>query len=285
MKLRWTSMRETSRPLRTILGQYANYVRSAVPLRTFLPKVTLSITKGDFLIRTAENWKDVESVLKLRYEVFLREGLNLNFPLGMDVDRWDPLADHLMVIDTRNGQLIGTYRLISSSFSNDFYSQSEFELAPFLTTLGGKLELSRACIKASYRSTAAISLLWRGIAAYANAVGARYLFGCASIKTMDRHVADDLIGYFRKEGMFETKEGVTPHPNFRMPAASSPRDPNAPPLSVREAIPPLLGSYLRAGAKVLCEPALDRSFKCLDFLTVLDFANINAAFERRYLSA
>jgi len=277
-------MRETSRPLRTILGQYANYVRSAVPLRTFLPKVTLSITKGDFLIRTAENWKDVESVLKLRYEVFLREGLNLNFPLGMDVDRWDALADHLMVIDTRNGALIGTYRLISSSFSNDFYSQSEFELAPFLTTLGGKLELSRACIKAEYRSTAAISLLWRGIAAYANAVGARYLFGCASIKSMDRNVADQLVGYFKKEGCFEERPGVAPHANFKMPDAK-PRTEPAPPISVREAIPPLLGSYLRAGAKVLCEPALDRSFKCLDFLTVLDFANINAAFERRYLSS
>ncbi len=285
MKLRLNSMRESSRPLRTILGQYANYVRSAVPLRNFLPKVTMSITKGDFLIRTAESWKDVESVLKLRYEVFLREGLNLNFPLGMDVDRWDPLADHLMVIDQRNHQLIGTYRLISSSFSNDFYSASEFELAPFLTkTLGGKLELSRACIKAEYRSTAAISLLWRGIAAYANAVGARYLFGCASIKTMDRGVADQLMDYFRQEGLFENKEGVFPLPNYRMPEATPRTEPLAP-LKVREAIPPLLGSYLRAGAKVLCEPALDRSFKCLDFLTVLDFTNINAAFERRYLSS
>jgi putative hemolysin len=278
-------MIESSRPIRTIIGQYANYVLAALPLRNFLPKVTMSITKGEFLIKTAENWKDVESVLKLRYEVFLREGLNLNFPLGMDVDRWDPLADHLMVIDTRNQALIGTYRLVSSSFSNDFYSASEFELAPFLRdTLGGKLELSRACIRAEYRSTAAISLLWRGIASYANVVGARYLFGCASIKSMDRHVADTLLDYFKGEGLYEEKAGVHPLPSFQM-AAAVPRTEPAAPVNVREMIPPLLGSYLRAGAKVLCEPALDRSFKCLDFLTVLDFANINKAFERRYLSS
>ncbi len=275
---------EGHKPLRTILGQYANYVKAARPLRGFLPKIPISIVKGNFLIKTANNWPEVESVLKLRYEVFIREGLNLKFPLGLDVDRWDPLADHLMVIDQTNGALVGTYRLISSGFSNDFYSQSEFELAPFMRCLGGKLELSRACVRADYRSSSTIGLLWRGIAAYAQAAKSRYLFGCASVKSMDPSVAEMLIAYFKKEGRFDEETGVRPHASFRTPPALAPLEPK-PEMDVRESIPPLLLSYLRAGAKVLGAPALDRSFRCLDFLTVLDFSQMNAAFERRYLSA
>ena len=58
---------EGTRPFRTILGQYANYVMAARPLRSFLPKIPIAIVKGNFLIKTANNWKEVESVLKLRY--------------------------------------------------------------------------------------------------------------------------------------------------------------------------------------------------------------------------
>src|SRR5438876_868739 len=121
---------DTQNPLdrswRTILGQYANYVFAAVPLWNFFPKVTLSIERGNFLIKTAQNWKDVERVLRLRYEIFLREGLNLNFPLGLDVDRWDPIADHLMLLDRRNDRVVGTYRLISSCFSNTLNKHLSF---------------------------------------------------------------------------------------------------------------------------------------------------------------
>ena len=189
-----------------------------------------------------------------------------------------------MVIDQTNGALIGTYRLISSAFSNDFYSQSEFELAPFMQRLGGKLELSRACIRADYRGSATIGLLWRGIAAYAQAAKSRYLFGCASVKSMDPNVAAMLVDYFKKEGRFDEETGVSPHASFRTPPATVVAE-ASPEADVRQSIPPLLFSYLRAGAKILGAPALDRSFRCLDFLTVLDFSQMNAAFERRYLSA
>ncbi len=276
---------QSQRPFKAILGHYTNYAFAALPLRNFSPKVSLSLVKGNFLIKTADNWKEVESVLRLRYEVFLREGLNLEFPLGLDVDRWDPLADHLMVIDQKNGALIGTYRLISSCFSSNFYSQSEFELSPFLQRLGGKLELSRACIRADYRSSAAIGLLWKGIAAYASAVGARYLFGCASVKTTDPRLASRLVEFFKAESRFDEKAGVFPLPAFQMPEVLRPSEGMEADAGVREMIPPLLGSYLRAGAKIVGLPALDRSFRCIDFLTVLDFSAMNAAFERRYLSS
>ncbi len=47
-------------------------------------------------------------------------------------------------------------------------------------------------------------------------------------------------------------------------------------------IPALFGSYLRAGAKVALEPALDRDFQCLDYLTVLRLNQLTESFEKRY---
>ena len=35
-------------------------------------------------------------------------------------------------------------------------------------------------------------------------------------------------------------------------------------------MPPLLGSYFKAGAKVYSPPALDRDFSCIDLLTILN---------------
>ncbi|MCB5295473.1 MAG: hypothetical protein LHW52_02880, partial [Candidatus Cloacimonetes bacterium] len=43
---------------------------------------------------------------------------------------------------------------------------------------------------------------------------------------------------------------------------------------MRDRIPSLLNSYLKAGAKVCGSPALDRSFKCIDFLTLLDVSEL-----------
>ncbi|HEX3035652.1 MAG TPA: hypothetical protein VHT73_11080 [Thermodesulfobacteriota bacterium] len=47
-----------------------------------------------------------------------------------------------------------------------------------------------------------------------------------------------------------------------------------------ELVPPLLKSYLKAGAKVCGAPALDRKFRCVDFLPILDVELLSTSFER-----
>jgi putative hemolysin len=46
-------------------------------------------------------------------------------------------------------------------------------------------------------------------------------------------------------------------------------------------IPSLLHSYLRIGAKVCGIPALDKSFRCIDFLTLLDVRELERTYTRR----
>jgi putative hemolysin len=54
-------------------------------------------------------------------------------------------------------------------------------------------------------------------------------------------------------------------------------------IAAKEFTPPLLRSYLNAGAKVYGWPALDREFACADLLTILDISRLNKKFQVRYL--
>jgi putative hemolysin len=42
----------------------------------------------------------------------------------------------------------------------------------------------------------------------------------------------------------------------------------------------LLNSYLKSGAVVCGRPALDKSFKCIDFLTLLDVRDLKGSAKR-----
>jgi putative hemolysin len=60
-------------------------------------------------------------------------------------------------------------------------------------------------------------------------------------------------------------------------------DPNAP--SKQFDVPPLLKAYFKAGARICSEPAIDRKFKCADFLVVLDTEQIEQSYRERYVPA
>ena len=245
----------------------------------FIPKVTFEIPSGRYLVKTASNDRELREALELRYQVFLKEGLNKRTPYRVDVDRFDFLADHLLIIDQEESRIVGTYRLISSLFSDHFYSQTEFHLDGILDLPGVKLELGRACTASDMRSGIAIALLWRGIANYIQAIKADYLFGCASVKVTDPSTIHQLSSILRAEGHLIDDYDVTALPSYKVPAANSTSTPID---DCQELIPSLLRSYFKAGAKVCGEPALDKDFHCIDYLTLLNTRSMNESFERRY---
>ena len=256
--------------------------RYLVP-RPFRAKISLRLEKGDYVVKTAENEEELEEVLRLRYAVFHREYMNKRLGFGLDTEALDPIADHLMIVEKKSGRVVGTYRLISSSHSNVFYSQSEFALDAFLACPGVKLELSRACVHRDFRTGSVMNLLWRGLVQYLREVKADYLFGCSSVKTIDATEAALLCGHLDDKGVVGDDFVVTPLGRFRMDlAAARLKVPAGAGETAKALIPPLLSSYLRAGAKVYGEPALDRAFKCIDFFTVLDLRELNASYERKY---
>ncbi len=257
-------------------------------VKEFRAKVHFAFTRGHYQVRTAENGEDLKSCLKLRFDVFHKEFMKKRRTQGVDVDLLDYDCDHLMVVDQRSGQVIGTYRLNSSSFSNSCYSQNEFHMEKILALQGPRLELGRACIDISHRSGVIIALLWRGIAAYIRTTETRVLFGCSSIKTIEPLEIAVVTQHLRDSGFLTYEYGVKPTAKYtarQLPRALAYLDENpyAPrPVDPEDLIPPLFRSYLKMGAKLCGEPALDRDFYCIDFLTLIGVEAFTSTIKQRY---
>src|SRR5690606_22570614 len=122
------------------------------------------------------NGSELLKILQLRHDIFVKEWQGRKTYHGLDVDNYDFAGDHLMIIDKSNNEVVGTYRLLCSKFTDRFYSQSEFHMDEFLRWPVVKLELGRACVHPQYRDGSTIDLLWKGLTRYIDEVEARYLF-------------------------------------------------------------------------------------------------------------
>lgn len=255
-------------------------------LRLFKPKVSMFYENERFIIKSVENAHELEQALKLRYEVFYKEVLNKKAILKIDVDGFDFICDHLIIIDKKSERVIGTYRLISSTFSDRFYSETEFDIDNIKMAKGNKLELGRACVHRDFRTGMAIALLWKGISEYIKKVDSRYLFGCSSVNTTNIFTIAIIYKYLNQLYSSPEELRVYPHENYRLNQfdlylnAIGDIDPKKD--RIEELVPALLKGYLRAGSKVSGEPALDSKFRCADFFTVLDLGQLNDTYDKKY---
>lgn len=257
-------------------------------IRHFRPNVSFVIDRSRYVVKTAENGAELEECLKLRYDVFHREYMAKKRVTGVDVDSLDIACDHLVIRDKRSGKVVGTYRLNSSLFTNTFYSAGEFQMSRLLDMPGNKLELGRACIDKEHRNGIIINLLWRGIAEYIQRTETKILFGCGSIKTMDPLEIGRVTKYLTDLNVLTNEWGVSPTKKFKVKSLSTVLEYlEANPFQydvsdVEPLIPALFRSYLSMGAKIAGEPALDREFRCIDFLTVVKMDEMHASFKEKF---
>jgi putative hemolysin len=221
-------------------------------------------------IRLATSVADIQAAQSLRFEVFnleLDEGLARSYDTGLDADPFDAVCDHLLVEDTDGGGVIGTYRLqtgLRAQQGLGYYSEREFDFAPFEAARSQLVELGRACIHQSHRNFAVLNMLWKGIGSYARDHGARYLIGCSSITS--QNPADGAAAYqILLPHLSPLGWRTTPLAEFVCSLhaldAVAPQAPR---------IPRLLSAYLAMGAAICGEPAIDREFRTIDFLTWVD---------------
>lgn len=256
----------------------------------FKPKVEILSDRGPFVLKTVSHPDELMEALRLRYEVFHREMIGKTREHGIDVDEFDFLCDHLVIIEKKTKKVVGTYRLNCSRFSSHFYSAQEFNLRRVLEKPGVKTELGRACIHKDYRRGLIISLLWRGIAEYMMATQSDVLFGCTSIKTESPRQAALLYHHFARQGLFHSDNWCPPSMKFSMPGLALwiknldrpfTKDEES---EIEELIPPLAKAYFKAGATFAGEPAYDAEFKCIDFLGILTMDKLNQAMWKKFSS-
>lgn len=257
-------------------------------IHKFRAKIELYSEVGPFIMKTVTDVEELKEALALRFEVFHKEMMGKKAPQGVDVDEFDFDCDHLIIKDKRSNRIIGTYRLNCSLFTDNFYSAKEFMLSHIMSQPGVKLELGRACIHKDFRRGVLISLLWRGIAEYMAAADAKILFGCATVKTDDPRDAALLTRYFEEEGRILTGYRTRPTLAFTMPMINYFLDEVRGPLTetqreqAEDLLPPLCRAYLKIGASIGGEPAWDREFQCIDFLTILQREDLNRTLWKKF---
>ena len=230
-------------------------------------------------VSLASTLAEVRACQRLRYDVFnteLGEGLDHSHVLGLDRDHFDLICDHLMVRETQSGSVVGTYRMQTgyrAKGNAGYYSEEFFEFAPYEGMRGELLELGRACVHREHRDSSVLMLLWKGIYRYALQTGARYLVGCSSLTSQEPMEGVALYEKLRSEYLVTAKLRTQPCPGHALP-----------PSRMWEKLvrtPRLLRTYLELGAKICGPPAIDREFKTIDLLTLMDLKEIPGRLQAR----
>ena len=247
---------------------------------------------GHLGVRVATTEAEIDAGQALRYRVFYDEMGARADPeaarLGRDIDAFDAVADHLIVVDHMIGSgpdaVVGTYRLIRKSAAariGRFYSADEYDITPILNFPGRVLELGRSCVSREHRGRATMQLLWRGIAAYVNLHRIDLMFGCASLPGIDPDENAQQLTYL--------------YENHLAPAEIRPRalasrfvdmqriDPAT--MDARRVLarlPPLVKGYLRLGGFVGDGAVIDTQFNTTDVAVVVKTDLVTQKYLRHY---
>jgi len=293
----------------THVGQKVPFVQSPgsthvveIPNSALLPSLPLAPARprihaevGKYRVRLAHTIEDRNAACRLRFKVFnveMGEGLESSYQTGLDTDQFDLFCEHLLVEEKVTHRIVGTYRMQSGETAArnlGYYSEQEFSFAPYEPLRNGILELGRAAIDREHRTPEVLTLLWRGIAQYANDMGLRYLVGCSSLNSQDPCTGWQM--YHQLEHYWVSPEFATePTAAYACPTEQEGRHAQPSPCNHESSlpslpkVPKLLRTYLAIGARICAPPAWDREFGTIDFLTLLDLKLLSPSARNHFLA-
>lgn len=235
--------------------------------------------KKSLSVGLARSQSEILEAQRLRHRIFAGE-MGAKLPSrtpGVDHDIYDPYCEHLLVRDTQSGEVVGTYRILSPENARQigYYSENEFDLTRLQHLRTRLVEIGRSCVHPDYRSGAAITLLWSGLAQYMTEQGYDYLMGCASISMADGgHMAASLYKRLAVDHLGPQEYRVFPRCPLPMAALQQDRPAET---------PPLIKGYLRAGAWICGEPAWDPDFNTADLPILMPMAKVSSRYAKHYL--
>ena len=226
---------------------------------------------------------EIREAQRLRYRIFAGE-MGANLPSrtpGVDHDIYDPYCEHLVVRDTRSGEVVGTYRLLSGARAaslGGFYAETEFDLTRLRHLRADTLEIGRSCVHPDYRSGATIALLWAGLAEVVARHDYRYVIGCASLAMTDGgHAAAAIYRRLAARHLSPVEYRVFPRCELPLDALDHGAGDGVPPALVK--------GYLRVGAMICGAPAWDPDFNTADLLMLLPVARMDGRYARHFMKA
>jgi putative hemolysin len=247
---------------------------------------------GTLEVRLARSAADVRRAQRLRFKVFYKEMSAIPAtPAKLarrDVDPFDAVCDHLLVVDhaelTRAGtpRVVGTYRLLRQEVAErqaGFYSAGEFDIGALIARHRERrfLELGRSCVLPAYRNRRTVELLWHGIWSYVLQHRLDVMIGCASLDGIDPDRLALPLAFLHHFARAPEPWRTSALPRRyvemnRLPKAAIDRK------AALHTLPPLIKGYLRLGAGIGDGAVIDRAFGTTDVLIVLPVSAINSRY-------
>lgn len=245
--------------------------------------------------RLARSAAEIDAAQAVRYKVFVEEMKAQVAPEAerrkRDVDSWDAICDHLLVLDTAiegdpEDQIVGTYRLLRQEIAEQaggFYSASEFAIDGLLSRHPGKrfMELGRSCVLPEYRTKRTVELLWQGNWAYALKYGVDAMFGCGSFSGVIPEEHALALSFLHHNIRARDDWAVSARPELHRTMDLMPSEAINPKKAL-SALPPLIKGYMRLGAMVGDGAVVDHAFRTTDVLIVLPISNISGRYLNYY---
>lgn len=250
------------------------------------------INLGSLEARLAVCGAEIDAAQALRYRVFYDEMKAAASAdcrsRRRDVDAFDSVCDHLLVIDRQRSDLpcgvVGTYRLLRRSRAparDGFYTAGEFDISYLLAQRGEILELGRSCVEPASRNRPTMQLLWRAIAFYVFHYRIEVMFGCASLPGRDPAELALPLSYLHHYHLAPRTLRPTAHAARYVDMNLLPKE-EIDQRRALAALPPLVKGYLRLGGFVGDGAVVDPEFNTTDVCVVVKTDLITEKYVRHY---
>ena len=254
--------------------------------------------RGDLEVRLAAGADEIDAAQALRYRVFYEEmsavADDKTRRTRRDVDRFDAICDHLLVIDhslekQQDGEsaVVGCYRLLRQEVAEQhggFYTAGEYDIAPLLDRMGPNvrfLELGRSCVLPPYRNKPTLELLWKGIAQYVALHNLDVMFGCASFEGTDPDKLALPLSFLHHYHAAPPEWHVRALPERYVEMNRIAEDQ----IDLRQALramPPVIKGYIRAGCYIGDGAVIDHQFGTTDVLIIFPVTQINQRYRSKF---
>lgn len=264
-----------------------------IDLGTRPESLRTGLRAGRLEVRLARDEAEILASQRLRYRVFYEEmrawPSEAQAREKRDFDGFDPLCDHLLVVDTGVGDdpdryVVGTYRLIRRSAAaahGGFYTAGEFDISRIEALPGEILELGRSCVAPEHRNRPTMQLMWLGISAYVMHYDIGIMFGCASFGGIDVEAVAVPLSYLYHYHL--APEAFRPRalPDRYVDMSCLPKEA----IDARHALtdlPPLIKGYLRLGGFVGDGAVVDEQFNTVDVCIQVKTDLVTEKYMRHY---